>query len=564
MLRTFKTHEIRTQIELSGTTWDFQVLEGEQAGMSGKMSIPGCWETYPGLENYRGMVRYRTFFEAEGNVRLIFKGVSHFARVLVDGKEVGSHYGSYTIFDILLEGLELGYHYLEVEVDNSYKQEYSLDKDNDYMSYGGISRGVELEYLKEAYIRNIHITPLYREGAGWYAQVSIEAHNLSHNSLSSTMELKLHHTYIKKENVPIPAGISCVFNETLYFQDVNDWDLEQPVLYQMQVTLEVNGRKLDDLIERTGFRKIEVRGGRIYLNGKPIRIKGVCRHEDHPHYGCALPLEAMDYDLKLIRDMGANSVRCVHYPHDERFLDLCDEYGILIWEENHARGLSEAIMRNPYFEEQAEQVIREMITAHYNHPSIYIWAILNECASDTEYGRDCYKKQFELIRNLDNSRPVSSASCRYGKDLCMSFPDVNAWNMYPYWYEDKTAAQMVDEIFCWTRDIGGGIGKPFLVTEIGAGAIYGFRSPDHDKWSEEYQAWALAQQLQEIFDYSDCSGLYIWQFSDNRVGKGYFDRRPRTRNNKGVVDEFRRRKLAYEEVKRIFSSKSDYWNPKTN
>lgn len=559
MLRTFQTHYIRKQRELSGKSWEFMPLEGEHAGERIQVAVPSCWETYPGFENYRGKARYRTCFEAEGNVRLIWKGISHFGRVYVDGRLEGSHYGSYTAFDMMLKRLAPGVHILEVEVDNAYRPEYSLDKDNDYMSYGGISRGVALEEVGEVFLTWIHITPLFREGSGWHAMIEVEAENLSEGERSGELEIFIQETSVKSGKISIPVGKSVIYREKIFFDGVEDWSLERPALYQLQAVLTGEGIAEDDLVERTGFRTVSVEKNRICLNGKPLRIKGFCRHEDHPQYGCSLPLEAMDYDLRLIRDMGGNSVRTAHYPNDERFLDLCDEYGILVWEENHARGLSEEIMRSPYFEEQAETVIREMIGAHYNHPCIYIWGILNECASETEYGRKCYVKQLDLIRSLDRSRPCSFASCRYEQDLCMDLPDVTAWNMYPYWYENKTARDMVDELFGWTRNEGGGAGKPFLVTEIGAGAIYGFRSSDMDKWTEEYQAWALEHQLAEIFAYSACSGLYIWQFCDNRVGKGYFEKRPRTRNNKGIVDEFRRRKLAYESVKKIFSQISDYF-----
>ena len=85
----------------------------------------------------------------------------------------------------------------------------------------------------------------------------------------------------------------------------------------------------------------------------------------------------MQHDLMLIKDLGANSIRTVHYPNDELFLDLCDEQGILVWEENHARGLSEENMRNPHFKQQCGDCIREMITAHYNHPSIYILSLIH-------------------------------------------------------------------------------------------------------------------------------------------------------------------------------------------
>ena len=164
------------------------------------------------------------------------------------------------------------------------------------------------------------------------------------------------------------------------------------MLYAAAAVLEDEaGREMDDLIERFGFRKVEVSGKDILLNGSKLRIRGFCRHEDHPQFGCSLPLEALWQDILIMKDLGVNSVRTSHYPNEELFLDLCDEQGILVWEENHARGLSEEAMRNPNFERQCEDCIREMITAHINHPSIIIWGILNECASETEYGYECYK-----------------------------------------------------------------------------------------------------------------------------------------------------------------------------
>ena len=112
--------------------------------------------------------------------------------------------------------------------------------------------------------------------------------------------------------------------------------------------------------------------------------------------------------------------------------------------------------------------------------------------------------------------------------------------------EEKTVAQLKRA------------GKPFLITEVGAGAIYGYRTPAKVKWSEEYQVLALEEQLGAILSYKDCSGVYIWQFCDVRVTNDWWITRPRTMNNKGIVDEYRRPKLSYETVKRIFGSVDTY------
>ena len=301
-----------------------------------------------------------------------------------------------------------------------------------------------------------------------------------------------------------------------------------------------------------GFREVRTRGKDILLNGQKLQIRGFCRHEDHPQFGCSLPWAAMCRDLSLMRDLGANSVRTSHYPNDELFLDLCDETGMLVWEENHARGLSEEDMRNPNFERQCEDCIREMIGAHFNHPSIYIWGILNECASHTQYGRECYQKQLELIRSLDHTRPRSFASCQFKTDICFDLVDVVSYNIYPLWYHDTPVDVYLKDLYGWVQEETGGSGKPFLITEVGAGAIYGYRTPEKVKWSEEYQAQALEKQLSAILSQEGCSGVYIWQFCDCRVCDSWFHIRPRTMNNKGVVDEYRRPKLAYETVKKMF------------
>lgn len=559
MLRTFRTHEVRKQTELSGKLWEVTPLEGIYAGKKMQMAVPGCWETYPGMENYRGKAEYRTEFCAEGNIRLEFKGVSHMAWVSVDGVEIGSHYNAYTPFSFVVRELDAGIHTLKVIVDNSFSPDYALNRPNDYMSYGGISRAVALEEISEVYLYGVHVTPLEKTGSGWLATVEVTAENIQEEFREVVLDVTLAQTHIRTGELSVQPGKHVIWQEEVLFEGVDTWSMENPALYEIKLQLMQNNKVTDDLTDRVGFRKIEISGNRILLNGKAIRIKGVNRHEDHPQYGCALPFEAMNYDLNLIRDLGCNSVRTSHYPNDEIFLDLCDELGILVWEEHHLRGSNERMMRNPNFEPQCERVIEEMITYHYNHPSIYIWGIMNECASETEYGRGCYEQQYALIRSLDQSRVCSSATCKYETDICLDLPDVVSWNMYPYWYEPRTAAKMLDDLYRWTQGEGKGTGKPFLVTEIGAGAIYGFRSPDHDHWTEEYQQEALEKQLTEVMDYKDCMGLYIWQFCDVRVNREWFEKRPRTRNNKGIVDEFRRRKLAYDSVKRIFENCGNYW-----
>ena len=552
MIRTFETHKVRVQKELTGRLWDFSPCMGENAGKKYKVATPCCWENHPDFTDYRGEAEYTTDFVAKGNIRLEFKGVSHTATVFLDEKEIASHYNAYTGFSAIVKNLDEGVHTLTIRADNRFSEKSALHIPNDYMSYGGVSRPVLFENIGDAYIKWIHITPSMIDG-GWTAKIEINVENISDVDIQYDVAVEIDKQIIHWENVCLNKNAETIVCKTAQFDDVSPWTAESPSLYDAVASLVKNGEIRDDYIDRFGFRQISVSGKTMLLNGEKIRIKGLCRHEDHPQFGCALPFAAMAADLEIIKDLGANSIRTAHYPNDEIFLDLCDEQGILVWEENHARGLSESDMRNPNFESQAEKVIREMITAHYNHPAIYIWGILNECASETGYGRECYQRQLEIIKEMDTTRPVSFASCKFKTDICLDLPDVVSYNIYPLWYHDTPVEEYLDDLYQWVQNETEGAGKPFLITEIGAGGIYGYRNAYHSKWTEEYQAAALEKQLEAVLGYADCTGVYIWQFCDVRVSEEWFAARPRTMNNKGIVDEYRRRKLAYDVVKRIFN-----------
>lgn len=556
MIRTFCTHEIRKVRELSGSLWEFSPCTGDLAGRKYRTAVPCCWESMPDFSSYRGVGVFSREIETEGAFRLVFKGVSHTARVCLDGREIGSHYNAYTPFAVAVTDVMAGRHLLEVYADNTFGEASALHIPNDYMSYGGISRGVLLEELTDTYIEYIHAVPVM-EKDGWKALVSVKVKNWSAAGKACRLYLDLAGIASEAMELTLEAGGEKTVDFQLSAAEAEAWEIKNPKLYTVRATLSDENGAFDDQIDRMGFREIRTEGKDILLNGKKLRIRGFCRHEDHPMFGCALPYAAIQQDLETAMDLGANAIRTAHYPNDELFLDLCDEQGILVWEENHARGLTLEHMQNPNFERQAETCIEEMITAHINHPSVIIWGILNECASDTEYGYECYKKQYDLIKHMDFSRPRSSASCKFKTDICFGLPEIVSYNLYPEWYHETPASEYVKDIYDWVQRESEGSGKPFLVTEIGAGAIYGFRSHTLCKWSEEYQAKALEDQITAVLEQEGCSGIFIWQLCDVRVSDEWFASRPRTMNNKGIVDEYRRRKLAYDVVKRIYHAYED-------
>lgn len=548
MIRLFEQHRIRKQKELDGI-WKFIKEDGAEYDLP----VPGCWEQHPELLTYRGKgVFYKKIYLQEAcNVRLEFKGVSHTADVYLDDVFVAHHYNAFTGFDGIVKNVEAGTHMIKVYVDNTFGEHSALHVPNDYYTYGGITRPVVLEELKEVYVKQVHFLP-YRKGGTWFAKTEVAVENLSCEEKSISVLLELAKISACKELCLQPFETkSFTWEET--FQEVTTWELERPKLYALSVELNTESESsLDDHIERVGFREVCLEGSKLMLNGKPIFLKGFNRHEDHSTIGCAIPLQHMAQDMDLMQEAGSNAVRTCHYPNDERFLDLCDERGMLVWEENHARGFGLDRMQNPNFEKQCEDCIDEMIAQHYNHPSIVIWGILNECASETAEGREMYQKQFEQIRKLDASRPTTFATCRHFTDICLDLPDIVSFNMYSGWYQDIGVKERHEKEMEWIAEAGGA-GKPVIVSEFGAAAMYGYRDRGRCKWSEERQADLIRENLLVYREDERLTGTFIWQFADCKVTEEeWFATRVRCHNNKGVVDEYRRPKEAFNVVKELF------------
>lgn len=603
MLRLFQQHQIRKVAELDGM-WDF-VMDG----FSGRyrLPVPGCFEQHPDFLDYRGTGSYTRplYLEKDCNLRLEFKGVSHTADVYFDDEKIARHYNAFTPFSAVVKNAKQGAHTLRVDVNNTFSEASSLHVPNDYYTYGGITRPVAMEEVSDVYIKYIHFTP-YKKNNVWHADIEVRLCNLSDTEKNAILNLELlpdaaSHACFKKiqgaadstnsglsesagkpaalnptkqaavtaapkptkqdamtvtleltMQTAVPAGSEAAFTFTQEFPDVLPWSHLNPALYCCRAVLSVDGTAVDDLIERVGFRQITTSGRQLLVNGEPVFLMGFNRHEDYAAVGCAIPLQLMVQDMDLMEAAGANAVRTCHYPNDERFLDLCDERGMLVWEENHARGFTLERMENPNFDRQCEDCIREMIENHYNHPSIVIWGILNECASETEIGREKYARQYAQIAALDASRPKTSATCRHLKDICLDLPDIVSFNMYSGWYQDVPIDETNRQEIEWIN-ASGGADKPIIVSELGAAAIYGYRDRSRCKWSEERQSDIIRENLKVYMADPDITGVFIWQFADCRVTEEeWFATRARCHNNKGVVDEYRRPKIAYDTVSEMF------------
>lgn len=550
MYRIFDEHILRPVTSLDGL-WDM-----EAQGVHYPALVPGVWESIPQLRTYKGTAEFtRTVaIPAAGTYLLRFGGVSHTAAVYWDGVQVGWHYNAYTSFEVLLEDAAPGEHTLRVTADNRYETGGLLHFANDYYTYGGLIRPVEMHRLSGARIRRMQFSCVQTCEGAYRAQVAVHVQALA-DCGPMQVRVAVAGSEVSADVPAVAKGGDASAVLTLDVSGVRPWDIGQGNLYDLTATLLAEGLPVDDLIDRVGFRTVEIAGQDILLNGRKIFIKGFNRHEDHGQFGSALPLEAMMDDLHLLLSTGANSVRTSHYPNDPRFLDLCDDLGVLVWEEHHSRGLNEETMRQPDFDEVCMKINAEMVHQHVNHPCIWVWGLLNECESATEFGRGALRKQLEQLKALDPTRPTTFASCRAFSDVCMDLPDVCSFNLYPLWYHDEPAEDYARRIADW-MDSAGAAGKPIIFSEFGAGAIAGYHDPfGRAKWSEERQADILDAQLRAILGMERVGGAYIWQFCDVRVAESWAHGRPKTVNNKGVFDQFRRPKLSWQTVKDRFGDR---------
>lgn len=565
MIRTFQDHVIRPVSSLDGL-WEFRPEADKKVrgkmprSYSRQIEVPSAWESLPDLRDYRGTAWYRKTFElsSDANVRIVFGGVSHTARVWIDGQEVGSHYDAFTPWSVTAVGLKAGSHQLVLEVDNSFGEHSALHIPNDYYTYGGITRPVVLERIPDQYIEQLFAVPRQYRGK-WQLDVRVRVRNIGLEPAFGTLKVSVAGEHLLLTLHKIEPGDSGEISGTLRNLPVKAWSESSPQLYPVTVELSEEGICCDDLIERVGFREIKVKGKKLFLNGEELHLRGFNRHEDAPIYGCALPPALMAHDLDLLQDLNGNFVRTSHYPNDQRFLDMCDERGIYVWEESHCRSTP---FEHPLFEKQIADSTREMVESHFNHPCILMWGSLNECDTRTEEGMAVHEEVMQQLKMLDDSRPVTYAGNHRMEDRCLAYADIVSWNIYTGWYgggvEDiKTIlAEMIDWLD--SPESGGGRGKPLIMSEFGAGAIPGCRNLQADLWSEDYQALLLEEALKVYLHHPRISGAAVWQFSDVRVSKGSNSspvnhysplNRPRCMNNKGVVDEYRRPKLSYAVVK---------------
>lgn len=555
MHQPFETSVSRRQQSLCGR-WEF-VTDPDDAGEelgypeafpddAGYQQVPGTWNTTPTHHGYEGPAWYRRAFRLPEatDARLRFGAVAHDATVWIDGEIVASHYGGYTPFEAHLPNLSGGTHEVVVRVDNAPTPTSVPLPDTDWFPYGGITREVTLETLPKVYIDDVAVA---YELDGDAATVSTTV-TVRNTEAARDIELSVSVGDAREaRTVALPAGES-VHRRDLELS-VDRWTPDDPTLYDVRARIASGSGLEDDRCDRIGFRKIEVTDTDLLLNGDPIEVAGVNRHEDHPDWGHAVPPSILRRDLDIVERAGCNAIRTSHYPNHPRFLDYCDERGLLVIEEIPLWQYdADDFARDPVLE-RGEQMLTEMIARDRHHPSVVAWSLHNECYNQQESVADATRRLADRAREIDNSRPLTLASntrWRGHEDHCLRYVDFVCLNAYWGWYDDdRDWSEFLKDVRSAHPD------KPIVVSEFGAGAVEGERTWEGQKWSEGYQADLLESTIGTFRDTEYVAGWFVWQYCDTRTDPRKAMRRPKTKNNKGIVGEYRRPKEAYRRLRSL-------------
>ncbi len=350
-----------------------------------------------------------------------------------DGKRVVLHFGAVkSAFYVWVNGEKVGYSqdskmqaefditpYLRFGQENNVSVEVyrfsmgSYIEGQDMWRLAGIKRNVwiyatDKNYVKD-YFAATSLDDTYKDGQ---LSLNIEMGGKARNKGNLKVELiSPEGEVVLTENIKCTKGNDYSFDAVI--DDCQTWTAETPQLYTLLIS-HYNGKDSSFIASKVGFRRVELKNGLMLVNGEPIKIKGVNRHEHHPKFGHYIPNETMVEDAEMMKKLNINAVRMSHYPHDPYFYELCDEYGFYVCDEANieSHGLGAAhqawydddkhIANNPEWEPIHHDRILRMFERDKNHASIIMWSMGNECGNGS-----IFVNGYKMMKELDPTRLVS-------------------------------------------------------------------------------------------------------------------------------------------------------------
>lgn len=526
--------------------WEFK----KENGQTEKVNLPHTWNDkdvmddepgyYRGLGIYKRKLKLDEFAKGK-DIYLVFNGVAQEAEVLVNGKIAGKHVGSYTRFTIAITPF-LNYKddIIEVKVNNRFNEDIP-PLTADFTFFGGIYRNINLLITNP-----VHFSQKENGSSGVFIttpQVSagtakVQVKSIIENS-SIAKKVQVQTTLFNAQGKEISSQISALNMlsgaSNTVVQDLNNikqpelWSPENPYLYRVVTKIiDVKTKTvLDQVSNPLGFRwfRFDANQG-FFLNDKPLKLIGASRHQDYEHLGNATPDALQIRDVELLKKMGGNFLRVAHYPQDPLVLEACDRLGILASVEIP---VVNTITESEAFTKNCLDMQVEMIKQNFNHPSIIIWAYMNEILLRTKFANDKPRQQIyfdhvrELAQKLDDLTRKEDPSRYtllvnhgawdiYNKVGLTKIPMIVGWNLYSGWYSGSPSdfAKFLDRHHKELAD------KPMLVTEYGADAdprIRSFSPVRFDK-SVEYGIYFNQIYLNEMLKRPFVSGGMAWNLAD--------------------------------------------------
>ena len=277
-------------------------------------------------------------------------------------------------------------------------------EDQDFWRFTGIAREAYLYARPKTHIRDIQLKQDYdyEKSQAWIGY-KIDVKNPSGCSLEIELKAPDGSTVYKHDGHKWPY-----YAEEWFGLDrgILPWSAEMPVLYDLYVTLKRGTSVLEVVRQRVGFRRIEIKNQQLLVNGQPVLIKGVDRHELDPDGGYVISMSRMKQDIQVMKRMNVNAVRTCHYEDDPRWYDLCDEYGIYVTAEtnieSHGMGYGDqTLAKDPQFAKEHVDRQKHNVLVNRNHPSVIVWSLGNEAG----YGPN-FEAAYDWIKSVDDSRPV--------------------------------------------------------------------------------------------------------------------------------------------------------------
>ncbi len=380
-------------------------------------------------------------------VSLVFDGVYHKATISLNGQQIDYHRYGYTSFETdLTPHLKLGQdNLLSVKVDHSEKSRWYTGS--------GIYRHVWLQVTDPVHVKmwGTYITsPQVSASEATVKCVTTISNAADRTGKVEVLQqlvdaqgkpLKVNgERYVARTSVELTTEGEQNVEQTFTLPNPNIWSLEHPNLYRLQTLLKRNGRVIDSYTSRFGVRtfRFDPQKG-FFLNDEPMKMQGVCLHQDAGCLGVAVPDRSYERRLTILKEFGVNAIRCSHNPPAPEFLDYCDSIGFVVIDEAFDKWKSGYYEQ--FFDSCWQQDIRDMIVRDRNHPSIVLWSIGNELAEaklTTDEGVERATMLRDFVHSEEPTRPTMLALAPQYEDKFASVTDVVGYNYSELSYiEDK-------------------------------------------------------------------------------------------------------------------------------